>query len=367
MTATQRHTREALAGVRAQPVTSALLILIAAISCALIQLTTGRTAGVEADLLNQIDEATSRMIVVRAQPDAGLTMGVLPALQAIHEIESVMVLGPATDIHNTDRGPTSPVIASRPIPAQLCETHVTCADANVTGTLLATAQAQRTLGVSPGTGTLVGTDGLTYGVGETIALPAHLAALEPLALTPIHTDDLATQPAAMIIVLVKNSHELAAVTATLTTLIDVPDPTKISLDTGASYAELRAGISGQVGTYGHGLLVMLLLGTGAVIGAIVLGVVLLRRREFGRRRSLGATRTWLIRYVITQVVVLVAVGAVIGTIAGLVVLAVESAPMPAPSFVLAVLTLTLSAAAVFAVLPAAYAARRDPVAELRVP
>lgn len=75
MTATQRHTREALAGVRAQPVTSALLILIAAISCALIQLTTGRTAGVEADLLNQIDESTSRMIVVRAQPDAGLTMG----------------------------------------------------------------------------------------------------------------------------------------------------------------------------------------------------------------------------------------------------------------------------------------------------
>ena len=60
-------------------------------------------------------------------------------------------------------------------------------------------------------------------------------------------------------------------------------------------------------------------------------------------------------------------GSILGTALGLIVLTAEGAPLPSPSFVLAVLLLSIGGSALFALLPAAYAASRDPVAELRVP
>lgn len=360
--------KEALAGARSQPVTSALLVLIAIISCALIQLTTGRTAGVEASLLRSFDEATSRMIVVRAEPDSGLTMDILQPLQQIQELESVMVFGPAWDARNHALGPSSMAVAVRNFPAELCPVSVTCARAEqISSGLLATGQAMELLGVAPGVGKLAAADGNVFGVSEQLYLPEHLEILEPVVLQPIPSSSLGTQPAALVIALAREPEQLNAISSHLKELIDVPDKSKIGLETGKSQAELRASISSQVSSYGHGLLVALLLGTGATIGAIALGVALLRRREFGRRRSLGATRTWLITFVTSQVLVLVGIGAVIGTATGLIILKSEGAPLPTPSFVVAVLVLSIGASAIFALLPATYAASRDPVAELRVP
>ncbi len=360
--------KEAVAGARAQPVTSALLVLIAIISCALIQLTTGRTAGVEASLLRSFDEATSRMIVVRAEPDSGLTMDILDPLRQIQELESVSVFGPAWDARNQGLGPSGTAVAVRKFPAELCPKSVTCNNAEqISSGLLATGQAMELLGVSPGLGNLIDADGTIYGVSEQLQLPEHLQTLEPVILQPIPGTALDAQPAALVIALARDPEYLSAISNHLIELIDVPDKSKIIIETGKNQADLRANISGQISTYGHGLLVALLLGTGATIGAITLGVVLLRRREFGRRRSLGATRAWLVTFVTTQVLVLVGAGALIGTGAGLVILKAEGAPLPAASFVAAVLVLSIGASAIFAVLPATYAASRDPVAELRVP
>ncbi|XBH20708.1 FtsX-like permease family protein [Jonesiaceae bacterium BS-20] len=360
--------KESIAGARSQPVTSALLVLIAIISCALIQLTTGRTAGVEVSLLRSFDEASSRMIVVRAEPDSGLTMDILQPLQQIQELESVMIFGPAWDARNHALGPSSMAVAVRNFPAELCPENITCVRADqISSGLLATGQAMELLGVSPGIGNLAAADGNIYGVSEQLHLPEHLKILEPAILQPIPSTALATQPVTTVFLLAREPEQLSALSAHLIELIDVPDKSKIGLETGKSQAELRASISSQVSSYGHGLLVALLLGTGATIGAIALGVVLLRRREFGRRRSLGATRTWLVTFVTTQVLVLVGAGALIGTATGLAILKVEGAPLPTPSFVVAVLVLSIGASAIFALLPATYAASRDPVAELRVP
>lgn len=360
--------KESIAGARSQPVTSALLVLIAIISCALIQLTTGRTAGVEVSLLRSFDEASSRMIVVRAEPDSGLTMDILQPLQQIQELESVMIFGPAWDARNHALGPSSMAVAVRNFPAELCPENITCVRADqISSGLLATGQAMELLGVSPGIGNLAAVDGNIYGVSEQLYLPEHLKILEPAILQPIPSTALATQPVTTVILLAREPEQLSALSAHLIELIDVPDKSKIGLETGKSQAELRASISSQVSSYGHGLLVALLLGTGATIGAIALGVVLLRRREFGRRRSLGATRTWLVTFVTTQVLVLVGAGALIGTATGLIILKVEGAPLPTPSFVVAVLVLSIGASAIFALVPAMYAASRDPVAELRVP
>lgn len=360
--------KEAVAGARAQPVTSALLVLIAIISCALIQLTTGRTAGVEASLLRSFDEATSRMIVVRAEPDSGLTMDILDPLRQIQELESVTVYGPAWDARNHGLGPSAMAVAVRKFPAELCPESVTCNNAEqISSGLLATGQAMELLGVSPGIGNLIDADGNIYGVSEQLQLPEHLQTLEPVILEPIPSTALDAQPAALVIALARDPEHLSAISNHLIELINVPDKSKIIIETGKNQAELRASISGQISSYGHGLLVALLLGTGATIGAITLGVVLLRRREFGRRRSLGAKRAWLVTFVTTQVLVLVGAGALIGTATGLVILKAEGAPLPAASFVAAVLVLSIGASAIFAVIPATYAASRDPVAELRVP
>ena len=361
-------TSEALAGARAQPVTSALLVLIALILCALIQLTTGRTAGVEESLLRSFDEETSRMVVVRADSDSGLAMDILGPLRQINEIEAITILGPAWDARNHDLGSSAQAVAVRAMPAELCVDTFTCENIEqLPSALLATGQAMQLLGVSPGVGKLAATYGSIYGVSEQLMLPTHLSSLEPIVLQPLPSTALATQPAGMVIALVREPEQLTAVAGLIGDLINVPDKSKIAIETGKSQAELRASIASQVASYGHGLLAALLLGTGATIGAIALGVVLLRRREFGRRRSLGATRTWLITFVTTQVLVLATAGSILGTALGLIVLTAEGAPLPSPSFVLAVLLLSIGGSALFALLPAAYGASRDPVAELRVP
>lgn len=87
-----------------------------------------------------------------------------------------------------------------------------------------------------------------------------------------------------------------------------------------------------------------------------------RRREFGRRRALGARRTQLVLLVVAQTALTGGVGASAGALLGARV--TEGVSL---SFMLAVAVLSTAASALAAVVPATAAARRDPVAVLRQP
>lgn len=93
----------------------------------------------------------------------------------------------------------------------------------------------------------------------------------------------------------------------------------------------------------------------------------MRRRDFGRRRALGATRTMIVALMVGQVCLLATIGATAGAAVGLALLLARGEPTPPLEFIAALaLGVTLAAATVCS-LPAVWAATRDPLRELRVP
>jgi putative ABC transport system permease protein len=100
---------------------------------------------------------------------------------------------------------------------------------------------------------------------------------------------------------------------------------------------------------------------------ILTGLVILRRKDFGRRRALGATRALIVCLVLTQTLGLAAGGAVLGTAIATLVLSFDGDPLPGIAFTSGICVLAIAVSLVAAVVPATFASRRDPIRELRVP
>src|SRR5699024_8464850 len=92
--------REILASARAERVGTLLTaLLVSAVSLSVI-VTTGRTVGVEQQVLASIDAAGTRAIVIRAEPAAGVDASVVDRIAGIDGIEWVGAFGPAADVRN---------------------------------------------------------------------------------------------------------------------------------------------------------------------------------------------------------------------------------------------------------------------------
>jgi len=132
-------------------------------------------------------------------------------------------------------------------------------------------------------------------------------------------------------------------------------------------AELRGVIDGQLTTQSHRLVLGILVACGFATLVNVWSLVLMRRRDFGRRRALGATRTMIVMLLSAQVAVISLVGALIGVTAGVAVLFIAGDPLPTVDYMVAVGAAFATTTTFAASLPALWAANRDPLTELRVP
>ena len=140
----------------------------------------------------------------------------------------------------------------------------------------------------------------------------------------------------------------------------------ISIQSPVALAELQAEVAADLGTFGRTLLLGVL-GAGALLVAIVvLADVLVRRKDLGRRRALGATRGTIVAMVIARTLLPALLGAAIGVGAGL-WLAERFNATPPWEFTGGTATLAVLAAIASAILPVLYAATRDPVRVLRTP
>lgn len=113
---------------------------------------------------------------------------------------------------------------------------------------------------------------------------------------------------------------------------------------------------------------IVVLGVGLVVVAVTLfGAVSQRRRDFGRRRALGASRSAVVALVLAQTFIAALLGGVVGLATGSFIVWRLVDALPSPSFTAGVLALSMLSALLAAVPPALIAARRDPVQILRVP
>ncbi|MCR6712605.1 MAG: hypothetical protein NVV57_07860 [Demequina sp.] len=110
------------------------------------------------------------------------------------------------------------------------------------------------------------------------------------------------------------------------------------------------------------------MGVGAVIIAVtVLSAVISRRRDFGRRRALGATRSALVATVLAQATIGAIIGTALGIGAGVMTLAATTGSLPTWQFIAGVAGLAVLLMLVTSTPIATYAAFRDPLRILRVP
>ena len=361
--------REAIVAVAAQRVFAVLMLLVVAGSTFVILVTAGRSAAAQDAVLGRIDAQGTRTITVRAKGvQAGLSTQTVDQLSRLGSVEAVVGFGPVTDATAAavPEGPRVGVrLAYGVLDGQPLLQPELDAGAKVVWTSPASASA---LGLPEGRGALRILDGPELLVGRSLEVPAFLTEFEPLTVLPADRASRRT-PAGLstIVVLARSPQDVDSLTSAVRgLLVDLP-PDAASVETSSAMAQLRAAVSGELTRQSRGIVLGLLAAAAAATVLNVWGVVLLRRKDFGRRRALGATRLTIVLLIVTQVVVVSAIGALAGVGGGLAWLARGAGQQPPGAYCLAVAVALVAGAAVGAALPAAMAARRDPLRELRVP
>lgn len=357
--------REAIASARSTPVASLVTIAMIAGMCVAVLLTTGRTVGSEQAIVSTIDSAGTRSIIVRAETDAGLGADVLDRIANLEGIAWAGGFGPAVDATNALNPDGTRVPVRLAYGSQLDDLgiapEVTAAGEPVWGSPDALYQ----WGLTDSVGAVVTTVGQNYNVAGRFTAPEYLRFLEPLALAP--QSDRSDAPLSVLVVIASRPDLVAPVSEAVSSVLAVDDPTKVSLSSSEGIATLRAIIEGQLGSSGRELVLAIFALAGLLVAAILSGLTALRRKDFGRRRALGASRALIILLILTQTGLLATAGALLGTASALVALSVLRDPLPGLPFVLSVALLAAVVGMVAALAPAISAASRDPIRELRVP
>jgi ABC-type antimicrobial peptide transport system permease subunit len=122
---------------------------------------------------------------------------------------------------------------------------------------------------------------------------------------------------------------------------------------------LSAGVNPKVVSLGS------LVSSALLIAAILYGAVEERRREFGLRRSQGATRSTIGALVVAEASLLAVAGTTAGAVAASIAVAVPTATLPDPTLTFAIGALVTLSAVAGSIPPALSAALREPLYVLR--
>jgi putative ABC transport system permease protein len=357
--------REVGASALSQRVSTAMTLLFVLSATAVVLITAGRAAGAEAAVLADIDAVGTRTLTVRvATPHDDFSAALVDRIAAHHDVvDEVTGFGPVTDVTATEG---SAPVAMRAVYGSLAgKTLAPMAAVAGTPQALATSDAVTTLGLLAGRGSVYGTDGTETLITGDVELPAHLASMNPVVLVPGQGH--AEEPVTTITLVAHKPANLPLITDLVTGALSDLDPTTVTIETSQRLADLRAVLEGQLTRQSHTLVLGILVGSAFAIMVNVWSLALTRRKDFGRRRALGATRTMIVGLVTGQVAIIATVGAVAGVATGTAVIAVTGDPLPPASYLVAVAAAFITASIATAAVPAVWAANRDPLTELRVP
>jgi len=358
--------REAYASAKSQPVASALTMLMVAGMIVTVMLTTGRAVAAEQSVLSSIDSAGTRSIVVRADDGAGVTSDVLDRIAGVEGIEWAAAFSSAIDATNTLVPDGTRVPVRFAYGTSLDRLGIPSASPLPGALAYASHEALEKLGLPEAVGGITLTTGADFAVAGIITTPEFLASFEPVTLVP-QPDATGDEVVNVVVVIAARPDLVSPVADATLSVLAADDPTKVTVQTSEALAQLRALIQGQLGSFSRGLVLVVLTITGTLVAIILYGLVMMRRRDFGRRRALGATRGLIIGLLLTQTALLAVGGAVLGTLIGTIGLAATGDPLPGLLFVMATGILAVATAIAAAIVPALTASRREPISELRVP
>lgn len=352
---------EALWSVRAHWVASLAACAVVAGMCASVIVTHGAVAATRAEIVATLDSQEARSIIVRAGPDAGIDSSVLDRVAGLVSVEAAVGLGAAVDVTNS-AVPGGERVGMRE--AYGLESLLPSIDQPLPGSVYVSPLAADGLGLDTGVGAVTsGTE--DFPVVATVPLPVVLDFLEPAALLPRTPDN--AKALVTLVLLCDKAESVAAVTTALVPLLDAATQSAFTVETAGALVELTDAIAAQTSPAFRGITAGVFAVAALLVSLLLTVLVTLRRRDFGRRRALGASQGYVISLVVAQGLILSVVGAAVGCAGAVVASIVLGRPTPPIGYVVAVAVLATCAGCLSSVLPAVVAARRDPVRELRLP
>lgn len=362
--------REGVAVARSQPVASTVAALVVGAVCAVILATTGQAAATEARVLRSIDDVGIRTVVVRDPTgQAGIDPLSVEAVERLPGVDWAIGFGPVDDVRNAALDQAGNPVPSRlffgslPPPVELGERTPVPGQAVAGSDALASlGAAQPALGVtgSAGGAAVVGgfrAEAPLEFLDDNVLVAPERGRPNETALS-VTLDELYVQAEA-----VEDVEVLArAIPAVLRSR-----STQYLVESPAELVQLRNVVRSDLGASARQLMLGVLAAGLLLVALTLVGAVSQRRRDFGRRRALGASRSTVVALVLVQTVVAAVVGVAAGVVAGLVLVNRLAGSLPSPAFTAGVVVLAVLAALLAAVPPAVLAAYRDPVRILRVP
>lgn len=357
--------REIFASAVSQRTFTLVMFAVVASSIVTILLTSGRSEAAQEAVLKTIDAQGTRSISIQIKSDqAQLPFEVIDELSTVDQIQRVVAFGDAEDVTAAalpggtrvalrpmyDPNPKA-LQAQNPMPSRIA---------------FATPKASRELGMPEGAGDVQQIGGPEYQIVSSLELPSYLKELDPLVITPVdRTDGETVLTSAM--VLARDARSIQVLTRLVEGYFADYPAESYSISTSEQLAELRGAVNGELSKQGRAIVTWVSTGTSILTLLIVVGFVVLRRKDFGRRRALGATRLTVAGLVVGQVALTACFGLVAGVTVAWAWLRASSGSVPSVSYIAAISFILVVSAATAALVPATVAATRDPMRELRVP
>lgn len=353
---------ETLATVRGQKVPTIATIVLVAVMCTTVLATVGRTAASELQVAQRLDAAGSRQLTITdISGDQLLGSAVVDQALALSTVDQGIAHTHAQDAVAGSVGPGGDPIPLWRVTSELSDVaQVVAGRWPAAGEAIVSQTAARTLGFEGPAGFLTagGDEYAVVGIFHTLS---PFDAFDAGALVP--SPDAAVTTLRLV---VADATQAASTQTQVLRLIAPTSPDDLQVTSPATLAQVQQEVAADVTSFGRGLLLLVLAAGGILVAVVVLSDVLVRRKDLGRRRALGATRSAIILLVVGRTLAPAVLGALVGTAAGT-ALALRAGAVPPPDFIAATGVLATLTAVLACLLPAALAAYRDPVAVLRTP
>jgi putative ABC transport system permease protein len=353
---------EALASARAQRVPSLLVATLVAAMCLSTVLTVGRSAAAQAQVAVRLESAGSRELqIIDARDHQFLTPLVVGQVRSLSTVERAVGLGVPHDVVNAALGRGGAQVTAWTANGDLADL-VTLAAGRWPGPgeAMVSVAAQRTLGMAVPVGAVIAENGTVSAVVGSYRVRSPFGDLDGVLVA-----DPTSSAHALRVVAVDAASAPVTQQAVLAVLARA-DLSELSVTSPVTLADVQSDVAGDLSSFGHGLL-LLVLGVGALlVSVVVFADTLVRRSDLGRRRALGATRAFLIVMVVLRTAAAAVAGAVVVLAVTVVLTRAGSLDVPA-SFVGGTTILAVLAGSAASMPPAVIAAWQDPVRVLRTP
>jgi putative ABC transport system permease protein len=357
---------ESLRSVLRHPLASSSLLVIAALTSAAVLLTVGNSIATESAVIGSLDDAGSR-IVVAYDPDgsAAIDASTMDVLARGDAAAWSIGLGAAVD-HEVDEQVGRVPVAVRPVfgdlrtVLQITEGRMPRAGEAIIGTRAATTA-----------GLLDGVGGLTSGPDDVPVVGVFKAdgPLDQLNDVALQVDPGARSGTTLryIYSLAPSISQVGTLAKALQASVVAAAPEQVRIDEPKAAVDLQRAISGELGASSRRSMLLILAMSGALVLTVVSMVVGSRRRDVGRLRALGASRSAVVVHFLIQVMAPVATGAAAGALGAQGWNSVTHGFVNSWAFAGALVVDAVLVATAAGAIPCVAAAQRDPVRILRVP